>query len=63
MAKAKAVLCKRNYVIPEDVQSVFLDVCAHRLILKPQARVEGMTARQILESIMNEVKPPAANER
>ena len=32
MAKAHAVLEDRIYVIPEDVQDVFLDVCAHRLL-------------------------------
>ena len=49
MARASAVIRERNYVIPEDVQNVYLDVCAHRLVLRPQARVE--------------VKPPRASER
>ena len=63
MSKANAVLKERNYVIPEDVQNVFCDVCAHRLVLRPQARVEGIDAREILTDIMNTVKPPAASER
>ena len=63
MSKANAVLKERNYVIPEDVQNVFCDVCAHRLVLRPQARVEGIDAREILTNIMNTVKPPAASER
>ncbi len=63
MSKANAVLKERNYVIPEDLQNVFCDVCAHRLVLRPQARVEGMDAREILTDIMDTVKPPAASER
>ena len=63
MSKANAVLKERNYVIPEDVQNVFCDVCAHRLVLRPQARVEGIDAREILMDIMDIVKPPAASER
>ena len=63
MSKANAVLKERNYVIPEDVQNVFCDVCAHRLVLRPQARVEGIVAREILTDIMDTVKPPAASER
>lgn len=63
MSKANAVLKERNYVIPEDVQNVFCDVCAHRLVLRPQARVEGIAAREILTDIMDTVKPPAASER
>ena len=58
MAKAHAVLEDRIYVVPEDVQAVFIDVCAHRLILRPQARVEGRNARDILKEILQEVKPP-----
>lgn len=41
MARACAILRKRDFVIPEDVQEVFEDVCAHRIILKPQAKIEG----------------------
>ena len=63
MSKANAVLKERKYVIPEDVQNVFCDVCAHRLVLRPQARVEGIVAREILTDIMDTVKPPAASER
>lgn len=61
MAKAHAVLEDRIYVIPEDVQDVFIDVCAHRMILRPQARVEGVDARDILNEILAEVKPPLAD--
>lgn len=59
MSKANAVLRERNYVIPEDVQAVFADVCAHRLVLRPQAKVEGITARDILREIEKQVKPAA----
>ena len=57
MARACAVLRERNYVIPEDVQEVFADVCAHRLVLRPQARVDGVNAREILTSLLQEVRP------
>ena len=63
MAQAHAVIGERNYVIPEDVQDVYLDVCAHRLVLRPQARVDGVSAREILEGILGQIKPPTASER
>ncbi len=63
MSRACAVLEGRNYVIPEDVQNVFQDVCAHRIVLKPQARVDGINERGFLEEIMGRVKPPTAGER
>ena len=58
MSQAGAVLDSREYVTPEDVQSVFEDVCAHRIQLHPTARVEGITPREILQRIRSEVKPP-----
>ena len=63
MARARAVLKERNYVIPEDVQDVFCDVCAHRLVLRPQAQVEGIGARDILEGILAKIKPAPVEER
>lgn len=60
MARASAVLRERNYVIPEDVQAVFADVCAHRLVLRPQARVDGISAAQVLADILQKVQPSAA---
>lgn len=63
MARARALIEERNYVIPEDVQYIFTDVCAHRLVLRPQARVEGITAKDVLQEILGKIKPPAASER
>lgn len=60
MAKANAVLEGRNYVIPEDIQNVYLDVCKHRLVLRPQAQIEGINAQELLEEIMKKIKPDTA---
>ena len=56
MSRACAILSGRDYVVPNDVRTVFVDVCAHRLILRPRARLEGITAKTILEQIL-EVTP------
>lgn len=57
MAQANAVLRERNYVIPEDVQRVFADVCAHRITLRAQARVDNVTVRDVLAEILADVRP------
>ncbi len=57
MAKANAILDGRSYVVPEDIQEVFEAVCAHRLVLKPQARIAGVTEKKILQEILSSVKP------
>ena len=58
MVKATAFLCKRDYVIPADVQHVFKDIASHRIILKPKARVDNITVDNILEDILRIVRPP-----
>ena len=57
MAKACAILHDRNYVVPSDIQYVFSDVCSHRLVLKSQAKIEGITGKEILEEILSDIKP------
>lgn len=63
MSRACAVMNERNYVVPEDVQEVFTDVCAHRIVLRPQARIDGVNAREILSGILNDIKPSAGAVR
>ena len=58
MARAHAVLRERDYVIPEDVQAVFEDVCAHRLVMKPQAKIEGITAQAVLAKVLRAIPAP-----
>ncbi|WP_051280454.1 AAA family ATPase [Anaerovorax odorimutans] len=54
MAKAYAMLCERDFVIPEDVQRVFSSVICHRIILEPRAKIEGLNSSDIANSILKE---------
>lgn len=58
MVKATAFLCRRDYVIPNDVQYIFKDVAAHRIILKAKARVNNVTVDNLLDDILRIVRPP-----
>ena len=58
MVRACAILSERDYVIPADVKEVFADVCAHRIILRPRAKLEGMSAHTILDDILKNTKAP-----
>jgi MoxR-like ATPase len=58
MVKATAFLSRRDYVIPADVQYIFKDVAAHRMILKPKARINNVTVDNLLEDILRMVKAP-----
>ncbi len=52
MAKAHAFLNGREYVVPKDVQQVFLPVITHRLILNPEAEVNGKNTTEIAKEIL-----------
>lgn len=58
MAKAHAYLDGRNYVTGEDVQAVFCDVCAHRVILSQEARLEAKSAQDVLQDLLRRVDVP-----
>lgn len=58
MAKASAIMNKRDYVTADDVRDVFCDVCTHRILLSQKARAEHMTARSALEGILVDTKLP-----
>lgn len=59
MSKAHAFMEDRDYVIPEDVQAVAMDVCKHRLILSPSARREKSAAAGIMKEIIRQVQAPS----
>lgn len=58
MAKAHAYLAERDYVTPEDVQQIFTDVCAHRIILSPKAKIADHSAADVLRQVLRETKSP-----
>ncbi len=59
MAKAIAYLQDRKFVIPEDVEAVFLDVAKHRIVLNTKARVSHITEEAVLLELLKQVKQPA----
>lgn len=55
MAKAMAFLNGRNYVVPEDVQKVYLSVSAHRVILSSKAKISRTNVESVLRNIINHI--------
>ncbi len=58
MTKATAMLKGRDYVIPDDVIYTFYDVSAHRILLSPKAKVNGMDSTQVLKNVLDTVSIP-----
>ena len=57
-AKARAAAAGRNYATPDDVKTMAEPVLAHRLLLAPDAQLQGMTAGRVLEEILATVPVP-----
>lgn len=58
MAKAMAMLKGRDYVTPEDVQTVFIDTISHRLLLAPEAEARDIGAAKLLQDILRKTAAP-----
>jgi MoxR-like ATPase len=58
-AQALALFDGLEFVTPEQIQELVVPVIAHRLVMEPQARFSGLTARGVVEEVMKKVKVPA----
>lgn len=58
MAKAVAALQGRDYVLPEDVRSVFSATVSHRLLLTPESGAKGIKPEAILAEILSQIPAP-----
>jgi len=59
VSQALALFDGLEFVTPEHVQEIAVAVIAHRMVLEPEARFGGVTARAVVEEIMKKVKVPA----
>lgn len=57
-AQSYAFMKGRDYVVPDDVQYLTKFVFGHRLILKPEARYEGVTEEQVIDRVLRFVNVP-----
>jgi MoxR-like ATPase len=58
VAKGFAALEERDYMIPDDVKSAALPVLRHRVILRPEAELEGLETNNVLNEVIASVAVP-----
>jgi MoxR-like ATPase len=58
VAKAIAALDSRDYLIPDDVKTAGPPVLRHRILLKPEADLEGITSDQVISDVLRAVEVP-----
>lgn len=57
-AKAMAAMDGRDYVVPDDVKQIAPAVLRHRVVLKPEADLEGISAEQVVRDLLAAVEVP-----
>jgi MoxR-like ATPase len=57
-SRVHAALAGRDFVTPDDVKALARPVLEHRLILRPEFEIEGMTAAEAVEKIVESVAVP-----
>ncbi len=58
VSRSMALLEGRDYVIPDDIKAATSPVLNHRIILKPEAEIEGETPDKVIESVLKKVPVP-----
>jgi MoxR-like ATPase len=57
-SRACAAIAGRDFVSPDDIKSMALPVLEHRLILRPEYEIEGLSVREVVQNILEEIAVP-----
>jgi MoxR-like ATPase len=62
LARARAALQGRDYVLPDDVKAVAVPALAHRLVLRPELWVQRVSAEDVVGEVLAAVPTPRAED-
>jgi MoxR-like ATPase len=62
-AQARAAAAGRDYVLPDDVKELATAVLTHRIIVKPNAELRGLTPAMVLAEVLDSEAVPLADRR
>ncbi|MGH7686176.1 MAG: AAA family ATPase [Candidatus Dormibacteria bacterium] len=62
-AQARAAVSGRDYVLPDDVKDVAPHVLAHRVVLRPNAELRGLTAMSVIDEVLATEPVPMSGRR
>jgi MoxR-like ATPase len=60
IARAMALMNRRDYVIPDDIKAACLPVLRHRIALSPESELDGLSSDKLLASLIEQVPAPRA---
>jgi len=58
VARAMAGMDGRDYMLPDDIKAAALPVLRHRILLKPEADLEGLTSDEVIKQVISAVEVP-----
>ena len=58
VSQSKAYIEGRDFVVPDDIKSLFESVMSHRIILKPESKLKGVTEKEVIERAIQRVEVP-----
>ncbi|GAB6946575.1 MoxR family ATPase [Vulcanisaeta sp. JCM 16161] len=58
MGRAMAIIDGRDYVIPDDIKSVIVETLGHRIVLKPEVALEGVSGEDIVREYVEKIPIP-----
>jgi MoxR-like ATPase len=56
--RAFAAMSGRDFVTPDDVKTMAPAVLEHRLILRPEFEIEGLTVSEVIQQILQQIAVP-----
>jgi len=62
LARCKAALAGRDFVLPDDVKAVAVPALAHRLVLRPELWVQRISAEDVVRDVLGAVPTPPAED-
>jgi MoxR-like ATPase len=57
-ARAYAAISERDFVTPDDIKAMALAVLEHRLILRPEFEIEGLSEAEVIQQILEQIAVP-----
>jgi MoxR-like ATPase len=57
-SRAYAAINSRDFITPDDIKFMAIPVFDHRLILRPEYEIEGLSVREVIENILKEIAVP-----
>jgi MoxR-like ATPase len=57
-SRAYAAISGRDFVTPDDIKAMALPVLEHRLILRPEFEIEGLTVPEVIQQVLQQIAVP-----